>query len=83
MGNNLRTYKNNVKGSKLADGCSVGGRGRLTVVTIDSLQNCYGYAIRANSNNLQKMQDAVWAIYYHTILGLKGQIKANAIFLYL
>ena len=77
MGNNLRTYKNNAKGSKLADGCSVGGRGRLTDVTIDSLQNYYGYAIRANSNNLQKMQDAVWAIYYHTILGQKETLAVQ------
>ena len=69
MGNNLRAYKRNVKGSKLADGSTVGGKGRLTDVVIDSLQNYHGFAIRANSNKLQKMQEVVWAIYYHAILG--------------
>jgi len=69
MGNSLRTYKKKVKGSRLADGGSVGGRGRLTDAVIDSLQNYYGYAIKGNTNNLKSMQDAIWAIYFHTISG--------------
>ena len=54
---------------KLADGGSVGGRGRLTDSVIDSFQNYYGYAIRNNNKNVKGMQDAVWAIYHHCILG--------------
>ena len=69
MGNGLRSYKKGAKGLKLADGGNVGGRGRLTDVVIDSFQNYYGYAIRANTNNLEKMQNSVWAIYFHSIEG--------------
>ena len=69
MGTGLRSYKNKNKGMKLADGGSVGGRGRLTDSVIDSFQNYYGYAIRNNNNNVKGMQDAVWAIFHHCILG--------------
>ena len=39
----------------------------MTKVVNDKLQNYYGAAIRQNVGNLRKMQDAVWAIFYHTI----------------
>ena len=69
MGTNLRSYKNKNKGKKLADGGTVGGRGRLTDAVIDSLQNYYGYAIRNNTNDIEKMEKAIWAIFYHSIQG--------------
>ena len=69
MGTNLRKYKTQKKGSKLADGSSVGGRGRLTDAVIDGFLNYYGNAIRQHSQDMNAMQDAVWAIFYHSILG--------------
>ena len=69
MGTNLRSYKNKNKGRKLADGGTVGGCGRLTDAAIDSLQNYYGYAIRKNTNDIEKMTKAIWAIFYHSIQG--------------
>ena len=67
MGSNLRKYKTEKKAKKLDDGQTVGGKGRLTKVVIDKLQNYYGAAIRQNVGNLRIMQDAIWAIFYHTI----------------
>ena len=55
------------KAKKLDDGQTVGGKGRLTKVVIDMLQNYYGAAIRQNVGNLRIMQDAIWAIFYHTV----------------
>ena len=69
MGSNLRNYKKNMKSKKLCDGFGVGGRGRLTDLFVDKLQNYYGAAIRNNPSNLQGMQDAIWAIYHHCIIG--------------
>ena len=54
MGNNLRTYKRNSKSSKLADASTEGEKGRLTDGVINSLQNYHGFAIRENSNKLQR-----------------------------
>ena len=45
MGTNLRKYKTQKRGSKHADGSSVGGRGRLTDAVIDGFQSYYGNAI--------------------------------------
>ena len=67
MESNLRKYKTEKKAKKLDDWQTVGGKGRLTKVVNDKLQNYYGAAIRQNVGNLRKMQDAVWAIFYHTI----------------
>lgn len=52
---------------KLADGKPVGGRNRLTDSAIDKIQRYYGLAIRNNTNSLQMMKKAVWAIYFHLI----------------
>ena len=69
MGSALRTYKNNSKGRLLSDGKSVGGTGRLTDKVVDHIQTYYGYAIRNNKGNQEKIVKAIWAIFYHMILG--------------
>ena len=69
MGTSLRKYKSQKRGSKLQDGFSVGGRGRLSDAVIDTFQNHYGNAIRKNSQDINEMQKAIWAIFYHSILG--------------
>ena len=69
MGSALRTYKNNCKGSVLPDGKTVNGVGRLTDKIIDRIQTYYGYAIRNNQGNDEKIVKAIWAIFYHSILG--------------
>ncbi len=43
----------------------LGGQGKLTDVFIDKLQNYYGITIRSNVNNLQGMQSAVIAVFFH------------------
>ena len=65
MGTRLRNLKKSMKGVKLEDGKTMFGRGRLTDVQIDKLQQMYGVAIRANKHNLAKMKQNVWAIYFH------------------
>ena len=68
MGSRLRKKKKegiyDVKKQKVI---GLGGQGRLTEAVMDNLQNYYGKAIRENAGNVQKMKDAVWAIYYPTI----------------
>ena len=59
MGSALRTYKNNCKGSVLPDGKTVGGVGRLTDKIIDRIQTYYGYAIRNNKENDEKIVKAI------------------------
>jgi len=66
MGSALRTYKNKACGRKLADGKSTG---RLTDVIIDRMQIYYGIAIRSNIGNLKAIQNAIWAIFFHIIMG--------------
>ena len=53
-----------LKGMKLNDGKTIGGKGRLADVIIDKIQNFYGQAIRDN-DNLVNMQNAIWTIYHH------------------
>ena len=62
MGTNLRSYKNKAKGKVLSDGGPMGGKGQLTDVATDILQNYYGAAIHKNQNNLVFMKSAIWAI---------------------
>ena len=62
----LRELKRKHKGMKLHDGKKIGGKGRLTDVIIDKIQNYYGQAITDN-NSLVYMQNAIWAIYHHMI----------------
>ena len=75
MESNLRKYKTEKKAKKLDDWQTVGGKGRLTKVVNDKLQNYYGAAIRQNVGNLRKMQDAVWAIFKYFIILLKLVMK--------
>ena len=57
IGTRCRKLKKNVKG--------LGGRGRLTNVTIDRLQNYFGIALRQNTNNLKAMKSSVCASLFH------------------
>ena len=65
MGARLRKLKSEMRGKRLSDGLCLSGRNRLTDKIIDQLLSYYGLAIRNNSNDLQAMKRAVWAIYFH------------------
>lgn len=65
VGTSLRKLKKDFAGKKLADGRTLGGRGRLTDAAIDKLQAYYGMAVRKNSGNLQAMAKAIWASLMH------------------
>ena len=67
MGSRLRKLKNKSKGANLCEGRPVGGKNRLTDAVIDQIQTYYGLAIRRNIDNVDKMKQAVWAVYYHKI----------------
>ena len=69
MGSALRAYKNKKRGTKLTDGKGTGGQGRLTDAACDKIQTYYGYAIRNNKGDIDKITNAIWAIYYHSIIG--------------
>ncbi|GFY07085.1 uncharacterized protein TNCV_4203561 [Trichonephila clavipes] len=51
--------------SKLSDGKSIEGKGRLTDRMIDLITTYYGNAIRQNKTCLSDMRKAVWAVYFH------------------
>ena len=68
MGNALRTLIRDMKGQKMSDSKSIGGKGRLTKERIDSFQRFYGNAIRGNIGNIGAMQDAIWAIFHHSVV---------------
>ncbi|GFU76359.1 uncharacterized protein TNCV_3156441 [Trichonephila clavipes] len=57
VGTRLRKLKSRNKG--------LGGEGKLTDALINKLQNYYGIAIRSNIRNLDKMQSAVIAAFFH------------------
>ncbi|GFT51769.1 uncharacterized protein TNCV_4440661 [Trichonephila clavipes] len=57
VGTRLRKLKSRNKG--------LGGEGKLTDGLINKLQNYYGIAIRSNIGNLEKMQSAVIAAFFH------------------
>ena len=71
MGTALRKYKNNCKGTKLSDGKTVNGVGRLTDAVVDKIQTYYGCAIPNNKGNTKNITNVIWAIYYHMIRGPK------------
>ncbi|GFX65550.1 uncharacterized protein TNCV_5082861 [Trichonephila clavipes] len=62
-GTRLRKVKQ--MSSKLSDGKSIGGKGRLTDRMIDLITTYYGNAIRQNKTCLSDMRKAVWAVYFH------------------
>lgn len=65
MGTALRNLKDAHKGKKLSDGKTIGGKGRLTKVIMNSLQNYYGDAIRRNKGDLNGMIKAVQGSLLH------------------
>lgn len=65
MGTRLRKIKKEMKGKKMSDGKTLGGQNRLTDAEIDKLQTYYGLAIRRNTEDVEKMQTAVWSIFLH------------------
>ena len=75
MGTALRELKRKSKGILLADK-TIGGKGRLTDVYIDSIQNYYGQAI-SNNNDIVSMQNAIWAIFYHDTSGRSHTITGT------
>ena len=66
IGSALRSYKNRRRGTKLTNGKSTGGHGRLTDAVCDRFQTYYGYAIRNKKGNIDKITNAIWAIFYHS-----------------
>ena len=52
-------------GKKLEDGLGLGGKGRLTIERINTLQNFYGKAIRDNIGSAADMSKATHAILKH------------------
>ncbi|KAJ4446444.1 hypothetical protein ANN_13140 [Periplaneta americana] len=67
VGSGLLKLTKDMKGKKLEDGKVIGGTGRLTKKEIQSIQMYNGAAIRQNVGNLDSMQHAVWAIYFHKL----------------
>ena len=57
VGTRLRKLKRDKKG--------LGGKGKLTNVIIDRLQNYYGIAVRSNVNSLEGMKKAIHASLFH------------------
>jgi hypothetical protein len=45
----------------------ISGRGKLTEERIKQLTSYYGKAIKDNSGNLEAMQQAVWASFFHSV----------------
>lgn len=64
MGSQLRDLKKRLRGTKLKDGKTIGGRGRLTDKRIDSFATYYGNAIRSSSD-VKSMKKKIWAIFHH------------------
>ena len=67
VGNQLRKLKITTGKTKLADGKTLGGKGRLTKKEIDKLQIYYGLAIRRNIGNLEGMKNDINAILRHRL----------------
>lgn len=62
----LLTLKTKLGKKKLADGKTIFGRGRLTLIAMKNLQLYYGNAIRRHTNDtLYAMKRGVWASYFH------------------
>ena len=66
MGSCLRLLKKRLGQTRLDDGKSIDGTGRLTLGTINRLQVYYGRAIRINTLDIHQMQNAVMAIWHHS-----------------
>ncbi len=57
LGTRLRKLKSAYTKRKLADGKSIGERGRFTDRMIDTMQNYYGLAIHKNKHDLSGMKN--------------------------
>ena len=66
MGSRLRSLKKQFRSTRQSDGKSIGGKDRLTGKVIDNLQVYYGKEIRNNSHSMERMKNAIWAIWHHT-----------------
>ena len=67
VGAHLRNLKHISGKNKLADGKTLGGKGRLTLKEIDRLQMFYGLAIRCNAGDVVKMKQDISAILRHIL----------------
>ena len=65
----LRNLKKTIKG--------LGGKGKLTNVTIDRLQNYYGIAVSQNVNNLEGMKKAILARFFHVASSAENNWHAH------
>jgi hypothetical protein len=66
MGKRLRDFKKKNSHKILADGKTIGGKGRLTGHAIDKIQIFYGIAIRRNASlGVRAMKTAIWAEFCH------------------
>jgi len=66
MGTAPRKIKKDYRGTKLSDGCTIGGAWRLTESLCDDFQRYYGQAICNNVGDLEAMKNAVKAILHHS-----------------
>ena len=67
VGNNLRKLKAVCGNDRLADGKTIGGKGRLSSKEIDQLQLYFGLAIRRNIGNIELMKKSIDAILRHRV----------------
>lgn len=58
----IKTGKNAGKKRRVK---TLGGKGKLTAITIDNLSRYYGSANRNNCDSVQKMKDAIWSTFFH------------------
>ena len=64
VGSRLRNLKRTFTG-KLSDGKPLGGKGRLTENTVNTLQNAFCMAVRQNTNSVYAMKNAIAALLHH------------------
>ena len=76
IGNALHNLVHDMKGKRLADGKSVGGKGCLTQDKTDSFQRYYGQAIRDHAQkSIEDTKNAIWAIYHHSVSNPKVPLE--------
>ena len=63
----LGTALRNLVQTRKAQHAPIHGRGKLTEERIKKLTNYYGRAIKDNSGDLEAMERAVWASFFHTM----------------
>ncbi|GFW95920.1 uncharacterized protein TNCV_1625801 [Trichonephila clavipes] len=66
MGSRFRKLKALLGKKKFSDEKTTGGNGHLTDAVIRKLTSFYGNAIWSNSQNVNEMMEAVWAVWDHT-----------------